>query len=194
MRLWIIISSIVILLFCVPGLLLTLPSPRWLDICVYLLLIALAIHGLHYCKIARLAPARGYPHLAINQLLLGILCSALLVRLSYTLADPALWEQIRQALLGTHNFQFDFLPTLWEQIRQVLLSMLQQMSNGATHNPRQLELLVGEVLGQARHLVTQLLYWVALLTLLSQALFAWMLYRRTHTEPAADAPALDTKD
>lgn len=160
MRLWIIISSIVILLFCVPGLLFALFALQWLNLCVCLLLNALAIHSLYYCKVARFAPARGYPHLAAGQLLLGILCTALLVRLGYALGEPALWEQARQALLA----------------------LLQWGPNNMAGTPRQLEQMVDEAVQQVRRPAMRLTFWVALLTLLSQALFSWMLYRRSKLE------------
>lgn len=160
MRFWIIFSSVVILLFCVPGLVLTMFAPGWGDFLVYLLLNALAVHAIYYCKVARSEPVSGYRHLAANQLLLGIVCGALLVRLGYMLANPEVWDMAYQEMLA----------------------LMQQLFHQQA-SPTQIEQMLHEVMDPWRRLIELAPLWVALLTVLSQAFFAWLLYRRAR--PAA---------
>lgn len=161
MRIWVIISSVVILLFCIPGLLLTLFAPDWKEIIAYLLLNALAIHGLYYAKVALADPLQGYRQLALGQLLLGILCAVLLIRLNALLANPALWENATSSLL----------PLL-------------QMWPGVQGQEQEVEEAVQMTLELVRERMTLMVFIVAAIVLLSQILFAWLLHRRARPATA----------
>lgn len=158
MRIWVIISSVFILVFCVPGLLLAAFEPDGQAIAICMVLNALAIHGLYYAKAALTAPHQGYRHLAANQFVLGIVCALLLLRLNSVLGDPALWDLASQRLVGF----FQNWP-------------------GMAASPQEIQAALQEVFEPTRRRMAVILWISAALAALSQTLFAWMLYRRAST-------------
>lgn len=165
MLIWIRISAVVILLFTLPGLFLSLLQGRYtaVELLLYLLLSALAVHDLYYARKVTQQARQAYRHLAVGQFLLGLIVGLLLLRLGLVFSDPQTWSDLSEMIIQTAN-----ASPAWQMMgvepptRAMWDAQLQPLRSVATLLP----------------------LCAAGLSVLSQGLFAWFLYRRSLQPPA----------
>lgn len=164
MRTWIIISSVILLIFALPGLALSLLTADWGGAAVCALLSALAVHSFYYLKVARSQPERGYLQLATGQMLLGVIVAALILKMALVINAPTTWETIKA------------------QLQEQLQTVSQQVQAGMTQSDIQwLMQDLEQIYHQFKPIALTILLIGAVLSIASQGAFAWLLLRKRST-------------